>query len=415
MKTVKFQTARVNWRMGQSLLPGHFLAQESSMREESVLRFRMLPTPQWGVGALQWDAYQLAKGMLSIQELVLLLPSGALIDIPGNCHPVSFNLNRTGAAKTPLYVHLQGSHAVGVADGGVDDDGVIERAMHQVTLSSTPYSDSAVQAFKLAELEKGVDGTWSLSADYMPPLVRVTHSPFFERTHRRIEALCAVLHQHLLTEVQENYLAAQSVLAVREALKGFYRFRAMLANVGQDLHPHPYDIFRALHDLYVELCVLRGTEPVGGDVYAHEEPQRSFRELLDQIEAQVQLGRAATPYASFSRSEGLMVCRLPAAARKARQVYWLMQKPSVSARLDISGVRIASESRLALVHQRALRGVPIQRLESPPFHHTFSSEVEFFTLALGDEWDHVVREGKVVFFHRPELDQAKFFLYWRND
>lgn len=415
MKTVKFQTARVNWRMGQSLLPGHFLAQESSLREDTLMRLRMLPTPQWGVGALQWDAYQLAKGMLSIQELVLVLPSGTLVDVPGNCHPVSFNLNGTGASRTAVYLHVHAAHVVAVADGGAADDESVERAMHRVTLSSAPYSDSAVQAFKLAEFEKGMDGTWTLSPDYIPPLLRVTNSPFFETNLRRVQALCSVLHQHLLEEVQENFLAAQSLLAVRETLKGFYRFRSTLANIGKDLHPHPYDVFRAMHDLYIELCVLRGTEPAGVDVYAHEELHRSFGLLLEQLEGQVQLARATTPHAPFSRHEGVLVCRLPPAARKAKQVFWLVQKPSVTARIDLSAVRLASESRLALVHQRSLRGVPVQRLESPPFHHTFSSEVEFYTFALGDEWDHVVREGKVAFFHRPELEQVRFSLYWRND
>ena len=69
MKTVKNQTARVHWRMGQALLPEHFYAQESSLREEALVRARLSPLPFFGVGALKWDAFQLVRGIVSLEEL----------------------------------------------------------------------------------------------------------------------------------------------------------------------------------------------------------------------------------------------------------------------------------------------------------------------------------------------------------
>jgi len=73
--------------MGQALLPEHFYAQEQSIREEVALHFRMQAAPCWGLGTLQWDTFQLLKGIVSIDEMTLFLQSGALVDIPGNTAP----------------------------------------------------------------------------------------------------------------------------------------------------------------------------------------------------------------------------------------------------------------------------------------------------------------------------------------
>lgn len=417
MKTVKNQTARVHWRMGQALLPEHFFAQESSLREEGLLRARMGALPTWGVGALKWDAFQLVRGILSVEELKLFLPSGTLVDIPGNTAPAPFNLNTTGQTRTPLYLHLLQEIDVAVAESpDGSQDSALERIVQRMAFSSQPYSDDATQSFKLAELEKAADGTWSLVPDYLPPALRVTGSPFFEPTLKRARALSDLLHQVLVDEIRDNYLAGQTLAAAKGALKALYAFKGFLANLGADFQPHPFELLEAVRRLYLEVCMLRGTEPKElWRPYAHEGLGPLFKELFAGLESQVQLSRSSTPYVAFTRREGLQLCALPEAARKARSVYWLLQKPRVGTKLELGGVKLASETRLATVHQLALRGIAYKRIENPPFHHPFSSEVEFYSLADGEEWDHAVRDGRLAFFHRPDFEQVKAFIYWRDE
>jgi len=415
VKTARFQTARVHWRMGQPLLPAHFQAQESALREELLVQHRLSPAPWWGVARLAWDDFQLAKGSVAVQELLVVLPGGALVDVPGNSAPPSFNLNTTGATRTPLFLHLMADAAVTPVASGPGGEPV-ERQVQRLQLGAQPFLDGAVQSFKLAELEKSAEGSWALARDYVPPLLRVTGSPFFEHTLERIRGVCAALGQVLLDEIQENYLAGESLVAARACLRGLYGLRALLANVGKELHPHPAEIFQAVHGLYLDVCILRGMEPSPVErLYAHEELGPTFHALLGQLEAPLNGGRSTTPYLPFARKEGLQVCAVPEAARKARHVYLLLQKARTAGTLDVTGLKLASESRVPLVHQLALRGVPYRRIERPPFHHPFTSEVEFFVLSEGEEWDHVVREGTLAFFHRPDMDDARAFLYWRTE
>ena len=110
MKKATYQTARVHWRMGQALLPEHFYLQEEALRSELNLRLDLTPAPAWGVGSCVLNGAQLKEGIVSVQELTLVLESGIVIDVPGNTGSAQLNLNDTGEAECFVYVQfLSGS------------------------------------------------------------------------------------------------------------------------------------------------------------------------------------------------------------------------------------------------------------------------------------------------------------------
>ena len=121
------------------------------------------------------------------------------------------------------------------------------------------------------------------------------------------------------------------------------------------------------------------------------------------------------PYAPFQINQGLLVCKLPPEASKAKEVYWLLQKERVGSQMNLNGFKLAGESRIQMVHQLSLGGIALQKVETPPFHHTFGAEVEFYKLNDGEEWDYAVRDGALAFFDRPELSNTRSFMYWRVD
>ncbi|WP_437932544.1 type VI secretion system baseplate subunit TssK [Sorangium sp. So ce291] len=417
MKKVAYQTSRVHWHMGQALLPEHFYAQEKSLREEVALRLRLAPAPAWGLGTLELDGFQLQKGILSIQEMSLVLPSGTIVDIPGNTAPATFNLNTAGAADAPVYVHLQSGYeivALGAGDAGEEG---IERIVQKVELSTNATSETAAQSFQLARFECSPDGLWSLSPRFLPALACVGRSaPLFEDQRRRMRAIARALRQTLLDEVEQNHLAGDSQSAAKQALRGVFSFMALLDDIEQGIAPHPFDVFRALRALYADVCVFRGIDPSElGPRYRHEELAECLEVLLVELEEHAQIGRQSVPYVSFTQKEGMLECVLGPEVRRARDVFLLIKKPQVSTKLELGGVKLASPTRLHTVYERALKGIPFSRFDSPPFHHGFSSNVEFFAVSPGQEWDYAVQEGKVVLFDAPQLARSRLYLYWRGE
>ena len=402
--------------MGQALLPEHFYAQEQSIREELGLRFRSSGVPSWGLASLQWDSFQLLKGIVSVQEMTLFLQSGAVVDVPGNTAPAFVNLNTSGATVATLYVHLQSSHdAVSFGQGELAEEG-IERIVQRIELSTEPYSETAAQSFKLATFEAGPDGDWSLRTSYVPPLVQIGTTPFFQPFLERCRAVARTVRQVLLDEIQNNYLAAENQASAKAALRGLYEFNGLVADIEGSVHHHPYELYRALRSLSIDVCVFRGIPPEESErPYSHEDLAVCFDAVLSSLEEQVQISGQRVPYVEFKRREGMLVCELTGEAKRAKDFFLLVQKPQVATKADLSRIKLASESRIHTVYERALRGIPIQRLDNPPFFRGISANVEFFAITAGQEWDYAIREGLVVLFDGPHLEGLRLYVYWRAD
>jgi type VI secretion system protein ImpJ len=179
---------------------------------------------------------------------------------------------------------------------------------------------------------------------------------------------------------------------------------------------HPYELFQALRSLYIHVSMFREVDPTDiSKPYQHEDLSTCFSALLTWIEEHVEITKSTVPYQEFHRTEGLLCCEISKDVRRAKDAFLLVQKPSVSAPLDLAKIKLASESRIHTVYERALRGIPVQKLDNPPFHHGLSSTVDFYSIAAGQEWDYAVREGKIVLFDAPQLQGARLYLYWRPE
>lgn len=408
--------SRVYWHMGQALLPEHFYAQEEALREEVSTHFGIRKEPAWGVVSLAWDEFRLRKGIVAIDELTLLLRSGMLIDVPGNTAPVQLDLSVAGVTRTQVYLHLQTDHATIVEHPDAAADGTgIERVVQKIELSTKAYSDTAAEVFTLAELACAADGTWELVAKFCPALAQVGKEPFSRSVFARMEAVANALRELLKKELSENYLAAEGQSVAKQCLRGLYGFQAFLLDAQSGICPHPFAVFRALRELYLDVCMFREVHPDKlGHAYDHEALAACLGTLLSELEEQVHIVRAQLPYVEFNALDGRQVCTFDARLRRAKDVYFLVQKPSVLAQLDLRRVKLAAESRIQAVHQRALRGIPFERLDSPPFVHGLASTVEFYALRSGEEWDYAVSEGKLVLFDAPQLAGCRLYLYWRE-
>ena len=414
-KPLGLSTARVYWKLGQSLLPEHFYAQEYSLRQETHLKFTRSGMPQWGLLDIEWDTFQFDEGILDLKRLVIVMPNGLVIDIPGNTRPAGFNLNSTGTSQLPLYLHLESDFDV-IQDGIPSDAGEegVEKIVHKVLLSSNPYSETAAQTFELGHFIKSVDGTWGLDSAFIPATIAIQNSPFFSGVLERIRATAEVAHQVLVDDIEENYLGGATILSAKTCLRGLYGLKSFLANIDGDMRYHPFELFEALQAFYLDVTLYREKQPELGDlVYRHQELGPLFNRLVHGLEALLKTSRSKTPYSPFEAADGMWRCALPEDIRQAKDVYWLVQKDRVGSVLDLQGFKLAAESRVRLVHQLSLGGIPVERIENPPFHHTFGSEVEFYKLGSGQEWDFAVQDGAVAFFDRPALENTRSFMFWR--
>lgn len=90
------QLKRVDWQLGQPLLPMHLVAQEDSLIANLNFYIQNLGIPYFGIGNLKWDDKLLSQGVVSISKLTVIFPNGDLVDVPDNGVINTYDLNLSG-------------------------------------------------------------------------------------------------------------------------------------------------------------------------------------------------------------------------------------------------------------------------------------------------------------------------------
>ncbi len=407
--------ARVRWEMGQPLLPEHLVAQEEALLADTVQRFNMQGLPSYGIGRLKLNETLLQEGVFSIKEMTLVMGSGLLLDVPNNAQLSPFNLNVPGTTTVHIYLHLLNDLPEKKTTSGWEDESEtsIARVIYQLVLSSEQSYADAVQSLKIAEVTKSPDEVWQISPNFVPPLLQVGKSPFLlidlEELAETLE-----LFQYDLSMDAASYLSGESLFTVKQCLKSVMNARRLLGNLGSRIFLHPYFLYEALNNLYTDVCFYRNTAPENVIAPYEHNDLTNLTKLMELVKKQMQLVQSRPPYLPFELQENVYKLKLPEEIRKATDVYFLAQKNQITARFFMDNVKLSSNSRLSFIHKMALHGIPSQKVERPPFQHSFGSEVEFYQLMFGEEWDHVLKEMTVTFQTSHELKGMDFYLYWRR-
>lgn len=413
--------ARVRWHRGQTLLPEHLFAQEESLLTDTIKRFQLCGMPLYGIGSLEWNDSLLSEGIVSIVRMALVLPSGFLVDIPGNATISPFNMDVIGTTQVAVYLHLlENLNLDNIysddAPASIASEDAIPRVIYELHLSSEPECTSAIQTLKLAEFQKDGGGTWSLMDDYVPPLLQVGTSPFVMQTVNYLAQLLELFHFKLIREITASYLSGESLFISKQCLQGVYELQSFFANLRAQIHYHPYQLYEILKSFYINVCLYKNCTPENVDSpYLHDQLALCLKKICDPLFKQLQLIKSKSPYIPFKKEDGLFVIsRLPKEINNAKEAYLLLQKPHVHASISIEGLKLASRRRVSMVHQQSLTGIPLKKIDNPPFQHSFGAEVEFFLIVQGEEWDHAFGDSTLAFYDVERLEGITAYLYWRQ-
>ena len=410
--------SRVFWSMGQALLPAHLRALEVSLLADSALRFSMQQkAPNYGFSKLQWNKNLLNEGILAVDVMTLVFASGLLIDLKANATVKPLNLNLSGKNLVSVYIHIR----------TLDEESNFEKSNQRITkrdgidcwmwsleLSTEQEHPDTLESFCLAEFEKLPDGLWQYSKTYIPPLISLGAVPFLKEELMALMNKFEAYHHQLNQEIAVIYLSGSDLINAKQCLKSVVQTQRFLANLLFQISPHPYEVYEKLKYFYVDLCFYHNEEPQYAlTPYRHDHLFDVFNEILIPLGEQLKLNQTRSPYLSFVVSENLVQASLPVAIREAKNIYLLVQKSNITQLFSLDNFKIASISRLPIVHKFYLQGIPFKRLERPPFQHSFGPEVDIYQLTIGEEWDNALIELSIGFYVNPQLMSAKYFLHWR--
>lgn len=409
--------SRVHWSMGQTLLPEHLRVLEESLLTDSATRLSLLGLPSYGLCKLRWNETLLAEGVLSLEAMTLVMPSGLLLELKGNAQATSLNLNIPGATLVPVYLHIRAipeNRDARDAEPQTIERGNVSCWLWQLELSTDQEHSDTLESFRLAEFEKQPDGPWQLASRYIPPLMCVGSVPFLKNELTELGQRLESYHYQLTQEIAAIYLSGADLVNAKQCLKSVVQVQRFLINLFSQISPHPYNVYEQLKCFYVDMCFYHNNTPQFATApYRHEQLVDVFREIFIPLNDQLQLVQTRSPYLPFTVTDGIVRATLPTSIREAKEIYLLVQKSQVTRTVSLDGLKIAAVSRIPVVHKFYLQGIPYKRIDRPPFQHSFGPEVDIYQLNEGEEWDHALRELTVGFYADAKLADEKFFLYWR--
>jgi predicted component of type VI protein secretion system len=280
---------------------------------------------------------------------------------------------------------------------------------------------------------------------YVPPLLRMGSgaTPFLRDTLEQVVAAIVGLESELVKRAADSVAGAEQMSEIRRVLAAVYRVRAVLADHGygaatQTVALHPYHLFAALRDFYLEAVV--GTQGASLEVWpqATGEPGAAaawslryqhddLRACFDQVARGLTRGLAVPASAAahrlmFHRDDYWFVTRpFPDDLRGASDVFLLLERDPQASVLDgsatppIDDIKLASPLRAEEVYTKALEGVPRRPIPSLGFAQTFGNRATVFQLdTRSREWQQAVAEGALCFAALAGLEDYSAALFWQG-
>lgn len=461
---------RIDWKLGQALMPDHFLWQEDSLRREWEVRSSHQALPMWGVATLVWDDELLrAKGRLLIKRLQLVFSTGTLIDVPGNTRQAVYDLPAPQLEPIDIYVHLDSEPEI-VKGEWTDKEGSFVELRLQKLRIADHLLENPQPGFRLLRLAPVVDESkpgparvplgWKVDPGFAPALVTLGgFAPFAQARFLKLSRALERWKELLRRQAVENTLAVhkrvEAALYLRHSRMLDWELRQLGALIdasfvdagdGGDgaagdgarrtpgIQAHPFELFRQLVSLYTDifsyragpLATMAGAEPLAC-LYRHDELMACFGEVELAIAEELARPGAGSPewaFAPLKPGSPIRVCNFPESLPLDAELYFLVQfeddprEPGAAAHggLDprLLGLKLAAPERLESVHRRVLPGIPLERVKLVPFPHDFdASTVQFCRVKPGDEWAWA-HAARAIAYDATGRPRHKSFLYCPN-
>ncbi len=403
---------RIQWSVGQTLLPEHLRRLEDSIISLSAVRSAITERPNYGYAQLKFGVGLKSDGLLTIESGLVGMRSGTLLSVGGNATVNTLNLNSYGKSRLKTFLHLL---APPIPKPGTENHSheTIPLWKWRLALSLDEEMDGTLEYLPFGVFESDINGFWQINEDFLPPMLQVGPPGFLRKDLDELAQALDNYTKSLNETLADLQLSGENLIRARRALIEARHFLYCLDNMRGEAPIHPFDFAERLERFHLELASYQNEEPIQcGKHYQHLNLSECLIPPLRAVIDLLSRERERTPMAEFKLVNGVHEVEFSEACISASSWFLLIQKPTADTEINISTVKLASKSRLPIVHKYFLQGVTIRRIERPLFKHYFSPEVEIWEIQSSEEWLGALKERSLAFLHENRLEDFRFFLYW---
>jgi type VI secretion system protein ImpJ len=421
------QLKPVLWTKGTFLTPQHLQVQDRFLEDTLNFRLQALKFCPWGFRELAINAELLADGQFALTRAAGIFPDGLLFDIPdADPPPPSKSLEEffePGAKTLDIYLTIpdyrqRGLNVSSGKDGGTrylaevsefrdENTGVGEKliqvARKNMRLLAESENREGSSALRIANVERTPAGTFQLNPRFIPPLIEIGASEYLIGLLRGLlELLAARSTQLSAGRRQKNQSLADFTAS---DIANFWLLYTVNSNYPVFSHlyeskmSHPEELYSAMVGLAGSLTTFsRKLRPRDLPLYAHDSLGPIFSELDEKLrtllETVVDTNLVSLPlklvqnsiYATaIDQDKYLTNTRMYLAVSAETSEEAIIQKvPQL--------VKVCSATHIEHLVTKALPGIQLRHLSSPPSAIPVKLKYQYFALnQSGPAWEAVNR------------------------
>ncbi len=295
-----------HWQIGIDLMPEHFQFQDAYHESLVAAQIEALFDYPWGIVHIDLDEQAIESGHVSLRELRAILPGGLPIacgtkEAPtapsrivrelgegeslqvyigvANAHPGTVNVDD---ATDPTSHRRYTRDVIRIFDlqNGTKEPVEVGRLRPNVALI---FERERLDGFVTLPIARVVrkEGRLAYEDTYIPPVLQVRGSRYLEEALRRL--LGALLDQQ---NALENMVSSETnALWRRWALSVVSSHVAIVADIVEQGHHHPRDVYRQLRRLFGALSAFTPQREPAAPPFKYRELGETFHFLFENITA----------------------------------------------------------------------------------------------------------------------------------
>lgn len=427
---------QIHWHEGLFLQQHHLQAMQRSAQQGLTAERELQCSHPYGLITFSYRVAELQKQLLRVEHLRAVLPSGRLVDVPGNADLDALDFSQRFKSTRPFTVYLAVPNWREDQPNTLADDSRragIKRAYavrERVVCDENTGDSEQTIAYRRLNARLLIEGDDLDGYDCLP-IMRIEHSagdelgqpvedpqfapPCFHlrgsddlfRKVRELTTNIDTTRQKLAAQIAragyEPDTMAGKVIEQMMRLAALSRAAGRLNELIRIETLTPFQVFVELRAILGDFSALRPGDPglFDSPAYDHRAPFEPFVQLITKINSQLQISDVAQYRAiEFSREDRCLAAKLTDDDFPRAQSWFLGvrsdQAPATIAQTVHNGNSFKLMSRSQIT--KAIFGIELQQEHVPPAALPMKSGLHYFRLNLersADRWNEIKREHQI--------------------
>lgn len=436
--------SRVVWSEGMHLSPQHFQMQSRYFEDTLWFLIGSLRNHPWGLMSLSLDPDAIRNGLAVVRHASGIFPDGLVFEFPDSDPPplpvTLKDLFTATDSEIVLHLAVPARSSQNLDSSLVNTPGyrygAVERKLRDETISEDEYSVTLGRknllllataqlkpdhiSFPIARVLRDGKGGFLSDAAFLPPLLRIG---VVDDLLLRLKRLADLIEQKVTATRQGKKVGGRFEAGTSALDVANYWFLHALCSalpaMRQQLvarSSHPEELFTILSELAGSLCTFSlDSTPATLPMYDHLNLNPVFSQLEDHIYRHLEIiVPSNTVTLDFRRFDQSVHAAQVLDERCFRRSRWILGirsdvPESTIMRATPTLVKICSAEGVIKLVQRALQGLELTYLPTPPSALSAQADMLYFGIAMsGPCWQHILATRNVGVYLPAELGNAVF-------